>query len=98
MPQGANAKPVACRVTRPTVERAGREDMVSRLTAAALAALALLGSAAANAEEVTLKGITAFAEKTFNSRAFERFIEKVNADGKGQVQINYIGGPKAMPP
>src|SRR5437867_5548385 len=52
----------------------------------------------ANAQEITLKGITAFAEKTFYSRGFERFIDKVNADGKGVVQINYIGGPKAMPP
>jgi TRAP-type C4-dicarboxylate transport system substrate-binding protein len=47
---------------------------------------------------VTLKGISSFAEKTFYSRGFERFIEKVNADGKGVIQINYIGGPKAMPP
>jgi len=72
--------------------------MTRRLAIAALAALASVAATAANAQEVTLKGITAFAEKTFNSRAFERFIEKVNADGKGQVQINYIGGPKAMPP
>ena len=50
------------------------------------------------AQEVTLKGITSFAEKTFYSRGFERFIEKVNTDGKGAIQINYIGGPKAMPP
>ena len=67
--------------------------------AAALAALLLSASAAvASAQEVTLKGITSFAEKTFYSRGFERFIEKVNADGKGVIQINYIGGPKAMPP
>ena len=67
--------------------------------AAALAALLLSASpGTAGAQEVTLKGITSFAEKTFNSRGFERFIEKVNADGKGVVQINYIGGPKAMPP
>src|SRR5262245_43941982 len=52
----------------------------------------------ARAEEVTLKAITSFAEKTFYSRGFERFIDKVNSDGKGLVQINYIGGPKAMPP
>ena len=66
-----------------------------------VASAALLLSAQsgiAGAQEVTLKGITAFAEKTFYSRGFERFIEKVNADGKGVVQINYIGGPKAMPP
>ena len=62
-------------------------------------ALLLAGTTSlAGAQEVTLKGITSFAEKTFYSRGFERFIEKVNADGKGVVQINYIGGPKAMPP
>ncbi len=67
--------------------------------AAAWAALMLAGTASlAGAQEVTLKGITSFAEKTFYSRAFEKFIEKVNADGKGLVKINYIGGPKAMPP
>jgi TRAP-type transport system periplasmic protein len=66
--------------------------------AAALAALLVATSAAVtSAQEVTLKGITSFAEKTFYSRGFERFIEKVNADGKGVIQINYIGGPKAMP-
>src|SRR5258706_14433267 len=71
---------------------------MKRFAIAALAALASLAAASASAQEVTLKGITAFAEKTFNSRPFERFIEKVNADGKGKIQINYIGGPKAMPP
>jgi TRAP-type transport system periplasmic protein len=50
------------------------------------------------AQEVTLRAVTAFAEKTTYSRGFEKFIEQVNADGKGLVQINYIGGPKAMPP
>ncbi|HJZ33400.1 MAG TPA: TRAP transporter substrate-binding protein DctP [Hyphomicrobiaceae bacterium] len=65
----------------------------------ALAASLWLASAmAAAAEEVTFKAISAFAEKTFYSRGFERFIDKVNADGKGQVQISYVGGPKAMPP
>ena len=47
---------------------------------------------------MTLKAVTSFAEKTQFSKNFERFIDKVNADGKGQVQINYIGGPRAMPP
>jgi TRAP-type transport system periplasmic protein len=63
---------------------------------AALTLSAVAGPA--RAQEATLKGITSFAEKTFYSRAFERFIDKVNADGKGLVQITYIGGPKAMPP
>ena len=67
--------------------------------AAALSALLVSASCAvASAQEVTLKGITSFAEKTLNSRSFERFIEIVNAEGKGKVRIDYIGGPKAMPP
>src|SRR5215213_1988478 len=56
-----------------------------------------LGSAA-SAQEVTLRAVTSFAEGTQFSKNFERFLEKVNKDGKGLVQINYIGGPRAMPP
>ena len=52
----------------------------------------------ASAQEVTLKAVSSFTEKTQFSKNFERFIDKVNADGKGKVQINYIGGPRAMPP
>src|SRR5260221_8531965 len=61
---------------------------------------ALFGTAAptASAEEVTLRAVSAFAEGTEFSRSFERFIEKVNSDGKGIIKINYIGGPRAMPP
>jgi len=72
--------------------------MQNRLTAALAALWLAIPVTAAGAQEVTLKGITSFAEKTFYSRGFERFIDKVNADGKGLIQINYIGGPKAMPP
>ncbi len=63
----------------------------------ALLALAL-GHTAASAQEVTLRAVSSFAEGTQFSKNFERFVEKVNADGKGVVQINYIGGPRAMPP
>jgi TRAP-type transport system periplasmic protein len=56
------------------------------------------GVSSAAAQEVTLKGVTSFAEGTQFSKNFERFIEKVNKDGKGIIQINYIGGPRAMPP
>lgn len=64
-------------------------------------AVAALGSGWAGlavAQEVVLRGITSFAEKTINSRGFEGFIDKVNEAGKGKIRINYIGGPKAMPP
>src|ERR1700751_3119465 len=59
---------------------------------------AVLATTAAAAQEVTLRAVSAFAEKTTYSRGFELFIERVNRDGKGILQINYIGGPKAMPP
>ena len=60
--------------------------------------VAALGLVPASAQEVTLRAVTSFAEGTQFSKNFERFIEKVNADGKGVVRINYIGGPRAMPP
>jgi TRAP-type C4-dicarboxylate transport system substrate-binding protein len=52
----------------------------------------------ASAQEVTLRAISAFQEGTTFARPFEAFIEKVNASGKGLLKIDYIGGPKAMPP
>jgi TRAP-type transport system periplasmic protein len=69
--------------------------MRASLVAALVAGLLV---SAASAQEVTLKAVTSFAEGTQFSKNFERFIEKVNADGKGVVKINYIGGPRAMPP
>jgi TRAP-type C4-dicarboxylate transport system substrate-binding protein len=59
---------------------------------------ALSFSSAAAAQEVTLRGVTSFAEKTTYSRGFEAFVARVNETGKGVIKINYIGGPKAMPP
>jgi TRAP-type C4-dicarboxylate transport system substrate-binding protein len=61
-------------------------------------AVAIAAATVASAQEVTLRAVSAFAEKTTYSRGFELFIERVNRDGKGVLQINYIGGPKAMPP
>src|SRR2546430_14848692 len=61
------------------------------------AALIAVASPAA-AEEVTLRAVSAFAEGTEFSRNFERFVEKVNADGKGLIKINYIGGGRAGGP
>jgi TRAP-type C4-dicarboxylate transport system substrate-binding protein len=62
------------------------------------AVAALLPATPAVAQEVTLRAVSAFAEGTEFSRHFERFIEKVNSDGKGVIRINYIGGPRAIPP
>lgn len=65
---------------------------------AVAAAVLAPGAMAAHAQEVTLKAVSAFTEKTTYARGFEKFIERVNQEGKGTLQINYIGGPKAMPP
>src|ERR1700751_5194337 len=59
---------------------------------------AVLLANAAMAQEVTLKAVTVFTENTTYSRPFERFINRVNEEGKGILRINYIGGPKALPP
>jgi TRAP-type C4-dicarboxylate transport system substrate-binding protein len=65
---------------------------------AVLSAAVLISATPARSAEVALRAVSAFAEKTYAARPFEEFIERVNAAGKGIVQINYIGGPKAMPP
>lgn len=58
----------------------------------------LLCGQGATAQEVTLRAVSGFAEGTQFSKNFERFVEKVNIEGKGIVKINYIGGPRAVPP
>ena len=64
-----------------------------------IAGAALIAAAStASAQEVTLRAVSAFAEGTEFSKNFERFVEKVNSDGKGLIKINYIGGPRAVPP
>src|SRR5258706_10359247 len=60
------------------------------------AALAL--PAVAAAQETALRAVSAFAENTEYVRKLEGFIKQVNAEGKGALQITFIGGPKAMPP
>ena len=73
--------------------------MVDRKLVSIISAFVLAGATTvANAQEVTLRAVTSFAEGTQFSKNFERFIEKVNKDGKGTIQINYIGGPRAIPP
>ncbi|TDK47429.1 TRAP transporter substrate-binding protein DctP [Antarcticimicrobium luteum] len=69
---------------------------MKKLAFAALAAC--LAGAPALAEEVTLRGVSAFAGGTTFSRPFEAFVAHVNEIGKGVVQIDYVGGPEAVPP
>jgi len=60
-------------------------------------ALLALTAGVADAQEVTLRGVTAFAKGTTFSRPFEAFVAWVNENGKGLVQIDYVGGPEAVP-
>src|SRR5712692_8953226 len=66
------------------------------ISIAALAAV--LAATSAAAQEISLRAVSSFAEGTEFSKNFERFVEKVNNDGKGVIKINYIGGPRAVPP
>ena len=72
---------------------------ITRLTTALLlGASAVAFAGQTMAEEVTLRGVSSFAKGTTFSRAWEDFVDYVNENGKGVVQINYIGGPEAVPP
>ena len=68
-----------------------------RHTGLMAAVLALAAAGLAQAQQVTLKAVNAFQEGTYYARNFEAFVKKVNEEGKGIVQINYLGGPKAIP-
>ena len=72
--------------------------LIHRRTGPLLAlALTALAADPLAAQEVTLKAVNAFQEGTYYARNFERFVKKVNEEGKGIVQISYLGGPKAIP-
>ena len=60
-------------------------------------ALAALAPAVASAQEITLRMVSAFPENQFYVKRTIEWIEKVNKEGKGTLQINFIGGPKAIP-
>jgi TRAP-type transport system periplasmic protein len=67
------------------------KKLICVLAAAAIPVLA-------QAQEVTLRLVSAFAENTTYVKNLEPVMAKLNAEGKGMLQINFIGGPKAMPP
>ena len=47
---------------------------------------------AAYSQEVTLRAVSSWTEKTAFSRVFERYVDRVNETGKGVIQFNYLGG------
>lgn len=62
-----------------------------------VSAAALIAPVPVMAQEVTLRMVSAFAENSYYVSLLNKWITKVNAEGKGNVQINFIGGPKAIP-
>ncbi|TAK80173.1 MAG: C4-dicarboxylate ABC transporter substrate-binding protein [Betaproteobacteria bacterium] len=63
-----------------------------------LAAAFVFAPLVALGQESTLRVVSAFAENTQYVKNYEAFAKKLNAEGKGTLQLNFIGGPKAMPP
>lgn len=50
------------------------------------------------AAETTLRAVSSFGMDTFWGERFQKFVDKVNSEGKGVLQIRVIGGPEAVPP
>jgi TRAP-type transport system periplasmic protein len=66
-------------------------------TKAFLAAALLAAASVAHAQEVTLRLVSAFPENQYYVKRTIEWIDKVNQGNKGTLQINFIGGPKAIP-
>ncbi len=67
--------------------------LLSSITIAA----ALLVPQVARAQETTLRLVSAFAENGIYVVHLQKWLAQFNAEGKGTLQINFIGGPKAIP-
>ena len=67
-----------------------------KLIPAILLAGGTMMSTAAVAEEVVISAASSFPKGTLFSRNFERWIEEVNAAGKGLVRLDYKGGAPAI--
>jgi TRAP-type C4-dicarboxylate transport system substrate-binding protein len=71
---------------------------VNRRAALTALAAALLMPAISSAQEVTLRVGSAFAENISYVIRMQQMFDKINKEGKGVLQMNFIGGPKAIPP
>ena len=63
----------------------------------ALLVIYLCASSFSQAQETTLRMVSGFPENTKYVSYIQEWITKFNAEGKGVLQINFIGGPKAIP-
>lgn len=59
--------------------------------------LAVLGSRVGHADEVTLTLVSSWNARQNFTADFLRYVDAVNARGRGLVQIRFVGGPEAIP-
>jgi TRAP-type transport system periplasmic protein len=71
-------------------------SMINRLKALAAAILAACAGVAA-AQETTLNAVVFVPRNTTFGEIFVRFVDQLNRDGKGLVQVKLLGGPDAIP-
>jgi TRAP-type C4-dicarboxylate transport system substrate-binding protein len=64
--------------------------------AAGVAALTVSLCGAAQAKE-TVRALSMFPEPVAYTQSFLQFVDKLNAAGEGVVQIEFVGGPEAIP-
>src|SRR2546430_3301323 len=60
-------------------------------------AAAALAPALSSAQEVTLRVVSAFPENQYYVKRTVEWIDKANKEGKGVLQMNFIGGPEVIP-
>lgn len=70
---------------------------MKRFGIAALISAALLAPLGAQAEPVTLKMVSSFAENSEYTKRLIGFIGRFNGDNQDVARIHFIGGPKAIP-
>jgi TRAP-type C4-dicarboxylate transport system substrate-binding protein len=68
-----------------------------RIVARSIAAAVLVLSGSAEAQEVTLKVVSAFPETSIYVKRLEGWIDRVNQEAQGTLRLNFVGGPKAVP-
>ena len=68
-----------------------------RMLKTAAAAAATLAAGVAAAQETALNAVLFVPRNTTFGEIFVRFVEHVNREGKGLVQVKLIGGPDAIP-
>lgn len=56
------------------------------------------GAVTSQAQEAELRVVTGLPKQLIFTARFLEWVEKVNKEGKGIVQLKYVGGPEAIPP